>query len=162
MHEKSLQIVHKKHNAVGLRRHETVAFLRYHIENKRWLGTDVAGIASRRRAGRVGGSDVDADHAADDGVIVSIARTLASTARWRRLALSNGAGRCRRRAVATGTPPRRPPRVRPGYAPRRTHGMLAHFMVRLYIAVVCKITYGSFIPQSTCGSYRIVVPSLVV
>ena len=53
------------------------------------------------------------------------------------------------------------PCFRPGYAPRRTHGMLAHFMARLYIAVVCKITYGSLIPQSTCGSYRIAIFCLI-
>ena len=127
----------------------------------RRLGAGHVQLRPQRQAGRrlttvAGGSDVDAD-AADDGVIVSIARTVASTSRWRRSALSNGAGRCRRRAVATG---RRSspaaPCVRPGYAPRQMHGMLAHFVARLYIAVVCKITYGSFISQSTCGSYRIV------
>jgi len=76
---------------------------------------------------------------------------MASTARWRRSALSNGAGRCRRRAECCRDRNAAAPCVRPGYAPRRTHGVLAHFM-----AVVCKITYGSFIPLSTCGSYRIV------
>ena len=118
-------------------------------------------IASRRRAGRVGRRRWPRPSRYLEGRALTLQTTASSSLlreRWLpphagdgrrcRMALE-GAGGVLSRQDAAATPAA--PCVRPGYVPRRTHDMLAHFM-----AVVCKITYGSFIPQSTCGSYRIV------
>ena len=138
------------------------------FENRHSLGTDVAGIVSRRRTGRVGGSNVDTDHGPRylEGRALML-RTMASSSllRGRWLPPHAGDGRRSRMVLegAGGVLSRQDAArcaVRSAWtraAPNTRHvGPFYGASVYSCIAVVCKITYGSFIPQSTCGSYRIV------
>ena len=128
----------------------------------------MAGIASRRRAGRVGGSDVDADHGHLEGRALSLRTTASSSllrGRWRPPHAGDGR-RCRMALEGAGfmlsqQERRRATRraVRSAWiraAPNARHVGPFYGASVYSCSCSCKITYGSFIPQSTCGSDRIV------